>query len=86
MNKISDSKANKIERKGIHKFLRIHRSYSYIFIGIAVVFGILGFIDLLDSSTYILNRTSAFELMMLCAIFGLLLRFYYKTFEEPYKG
>lgn len=77
MNTSENSSGN-----GLHKILRIRKSYSYISILAALIFGILGIIDLINGELQLINRTSAFQLMMLCAIFGLLLRHYYKTFED----
>jgi hypothetical protein len=82
MNDPKETTATKPARKGLHKVFRIYRSYSYISIFAAIAFGIFGIVDLINNELGFLNRTSAFQLMMLCAIFGLLLRHYYKTFEQ----
>jgi len=78
--------SEKPTRKGLHKYFHVSRLDWYLSAFIAVVFAILGVIELfgIDNLRFI-RMGNSFQFAMLFAIFGMVSRIYYKLFEEQYE-
>lgn len=70
-------------RKGLRKFFRVYKSYAYISLFIAIVFAVLGFLELVNIADIVTGIVSL-QLALLFFIVSLVLRIYHKLFEEHY--
>jgi hypothetical protein len=72
-------------RKGLHKYFHASRLDTYISAIIAIVFVVFGCIELFDiSNLRFIRMSNSFQFALLFGIFGMVVRIYYKLFEEQY--
>lgn len=71
----------------MHRFFHVSRLDWYLSIAIAIIFSILGAIELFNiSNLRFIRMGNSFQFAMLFAIFGMVSRIYYRMFEEQYDG
>jgi hypothetical protein len=73
-------------RKGLHRYFHVSRLDWYLSAVIAIIFLILGAIELFDiANLRFIRMGNSFQFAMLFAIFGMVSRIYYRMFEEQYE-
>ena len=84
---ISDSQTTieKPQRKGLNKYFHVSRLDWYLSAIIAMVFIVLGVIELFGiTNLSFIKVSNSFQFALLFSIFGMVARIYYKMFEEQY--
>lgn len=73
-------------RKGLHKYFHVSRLDWYLSVIIAIVFTVIGVIELFGIENFrFIRMANSFQFALLFAIFGMVSRIYYKMFEEQYE-
>jgi hypothetical protein len=81
----SQNTTEKPTRKGVHKYFHVSRLDTYISVVAALVFAVLGFLELLNFANITFIKVSnSFQFAILIGIYGLVSSMYYKLFEEKY--
>jgi energy-coupling factor transporter transmembrane protein EcfT len=85
-NEMSEDTKEKPTRQGLHRYFHVSRLDWYLSAIIAIIFTILGAIELFGiANLRFIRMGNSFQFAMLFAIFGLVSRIYYKMFEEQYE-
>jgi len=83
---VSQDIKDKPTRKGLHKYFHVSKADCYISAVAAIIFIILGVIELLDiGNLRFIKMSNSFQFALLFGIFGMVSRIYYKMFEEQYE-